>query len=222
MATAVLSAAALLFTLTRSVWIGSSVATLVAVLAHPRLRRYVLPLVAGAAAVVAISLVALPGLYAKAQARESQQGPIWDRINLSRAALNMVDARPLFGFGWNRFDAVGTDYFQQSDDIPLTSGVGVGVHSAYLSHLAELGLVGTTLWLLSTVLAVWLAIARRGPPELEPWRYGLLAVTVMFLVVSLFVYPYLFGVVVVWTWAGILYGSRLASGQPPRRSIFTS
>jgi O-antigen ligase len=81
------------------------------------------------------------------------------------------------------------------------------VHSAYLSHLAELGLAGTSLWLLSTVLAVWVALRRRGPPELEPWRYGLIAISVLFLVVSAFVYPYLFGVVVLWMWTGIVYGA---------------
>ena len=52
-----------------------------------------------------------------------------------------------------------------------------------------------------------MALRRRGPPELEPWRYGLIAISVLFLVVSAFVYPYLFGVVVLWMWAGIVYGA---------------
>jgi hypothetical protein len=69
------------------------------------------------------------------------------------------------------------------------------------------------LWLLSTGLAVWMALRRRGPPELVPWRYGLIAISVLFLVVSGFVYPYLFGVVVLWVWAGIVYGAE----QPTTR-----
>jgi putative inorganic carbon (HCO3(-)) transporter len=204
--TAVLCAASLVFTLTRSVWVGAAAATLVTMLAHPQLRRWLLPVAVSAALVTAGTITAIPGLASKVQTRESSQGPIWDRLNLSRAALNMAEARPLFGFGWDRFKAVGTEYFQQGD-FPLTAGVGVNVHSAYLSDLAELGLVGTTLWLASTVFAVWLALRRRGPPELEPWRYGLVAISVMFLVVSAFVYPYLFGVVVFWMWAGIVYGA---------------
>jgi len=215
-ATAILCVAALLFTLTRSVWVGSAVATLVTMLAHPGLRRWVVPVTVGAVLITATSLAAIPGLAERAQTRESQRGPIYDRLNLSRAALNMVEARPLTGFGWNRFTTVGTDYFQQGD-YPLTAGVGVVVHSAYLSHLAELGLVGTSLWLLSTALAVWLAFTRRGPPELEPWRYGLLAIAVLFFVVSAFVYPYMFGVVVLWIWAGILYGSAEDSSAEERR-----
>jgi putative inorganic carbon (HCO3(-)) transporter len=212
--TAVLCAASLVFTLTRSVWVGSAVATVATMLAHPRLRRWLLPVAVSATLLTAGTIAVIPGLATKVQTRESSQGPIWDRLNLSRAAINMAEARPLFGFGWDRFKAVGTDYFQQGD-FPLTAGVGVNVHSAYLSNLAELGLVGTTLWLLSTVLALWLALRRRGPPELEPWRYGLIAISVLFLVVSSFVYPYLFGVVVLWMWAGIVYG---AGGSSTSRS----
>jgi putative inorganic carbon (hco3(-)) transporter len=207
--TVLLCAGALVFTLTRSVWVGAAAATVATMLAHPQLRRWLLPVALAAALMTAGTIAVVPGLGEKVQARESSKGPIWDRLNLSRAALNMAEARPLVGFGWDRFKAVGTDYFQQGD-FPLTAGVGVNVHSAYLSNLAELGLAGTSLWLLSTVLVVWMALRRRGPPELEPWRYGLIAISVLFFVVSAFVYPYLFGVVVLWMWAGIVYGA----GQP--------
>ena len=64
---------------------------------------------------------------------------------------------------------------------------------------------------MSTALAMWLALSRRGPPEFEPWRYGLIAIAVQFFVVSALVYPYLFGVVVLWMWTGILLGGTQAS-----------
>ena len=67
-----------------------------------------------------------------------------------------------------------------------------------------------------TVLAVWLALTRRGPPELELWRYGLLAISVCFSIVSALVYPYLFPVVVLWLWAGIVYG---AGRQPDTAAV---
>ena len=66
------------------------------------------------------TIAVVPGLAQNVQTRESSQGPIWDRLNLSRAALNMAEARPLVGFGWDRFKAVGTDYFQQAD-FPFTA-----------------------------------------------------------------------------------------------------
>jgi putative inorganic carbon (hco3(-)) transporter len=203
--TALLCSAALVLTLTRSVWVGAAVATVITMLAHPRLRRWLVPVLVGSALVTVATVATVPGLETKVLARESQRGPIYDRLNLNRAALNMVEARPLTGFGWDRFKDVGTNYFQIGD-FPLTAGVGVGVHNAYFSHLAELGLVGTSLWLLSLLLAIWLALSRRGPPELHAWRYGLLAIAILNLVVSAFVYPYMFSIVVLWVWAGIVYG----------------
>jgi len=220
--TAVLCSAALLLTLTRSVWVAAAAATTITMLSHPQLRRWLVPVAVGAALMTGATLAAVPGLKQKTLARESQRGPIYDRLNLNRAALNMVEARPLTGFGWDRFKDVGTDYFQIGD-YPLTAGVGVGVHNAYFSHLAELGLVGASLWLLSMLLAVWLALSRRGAPELEPWRYALLAIAILDFVVSAFVYPYLFSIVVLWVWAGIVYGpAARATGDAPLRGARTS
>jgi O-antigen ligase len=218
--TVLLCAAALVFTLTRSVWLGAMIATAVTMLAHPQLRRWTAPVAASAVLITAGSLAIVPGLSERASERRTQEGPIWDRMNLNRAALNMAEARPLFGFGWGSFKTQGVNYFVQAATYPL-SATNLGVHSAYLDHLAELGLVGTSLWVLSTALAVWLALSRRGPPELEPWRYGLLAIAIMCAFVAAFVYPYLFGTIVLWLWAGIVYASggwRAQPVQEPRRS----
>jgi putative inorganic carbon (HCO3(-)) transporter len=215
-ATVVLCAAALLFTLTRSVWLGAMIATAVTMLAHPTLRRWMVPVAVGAVLITAGSLAVIPGLAAHARERRSQTATIWDRLNLNRAALSMVEERPLTGFGWGSFKTKGIDHFQQAATYPLTAGT-LPVHSAYFDHLAELGLVGTSLWVLSTVLAVWLALSRRGPPELDPWRYGLLAIAIMCAVVAAFVYPYMFGTIVLWLWAGILYGSGRRRPRPLRQ-----
>jgi O-antigen ligase len=130
---------------------------------------------------------------------------VWDRYNLNRAALNMVEQRPLFGYGWGSFADRGTDFFELGPDYPLTAGVGTGVHSAVFSHLAELGLIGTFLWAASTILVPATAILRRGPPELAPWRAGLLAYAVFWWVVANFVYPYMFSVLILWLFAGVLW-----------------
>lgn len=216
-ATIVLCAAGLLFTLTRSVWIGAMAATVITMLAHPQLRRWLVPVAAGAALVTAGTLAAVPGLAKKASERRSQEATVWDRLNLDHAALNMAEARPLFGFGWGSFKTEGVNYFEQADTYPL-SATNLPVHSAYFDHLAELGLVGTALWILSTVFAVGLAISRRGPPELEHWRFGLLAIAIMYAVVAAFVYPYMFGTIVLWLWAGIVYAAA-PSPQPAAITI---
>ena len=88
-----------------------------------------------------MAFVLIPGLSAKVQARASEQGPVWDRENLTVAALNMVSARPLLGFGWSRFQQESAPYFQQSPNYPLTA-TGIDVHNYFFTYAVELGLVG--------------------------------------------------------------------------------
>lgn len=182
-AIAVLCLLDLLFTQERSVWIGAIAAILCAAAAAPALRRPLLRAAAVAVAAIAVALVLAPGLYGQTTERIGDQSTEWDRLNLNRAAENMVAARPLFGFGLDTFKDQSGDYFQQSPDYPLTN-TGGELHNVFLSNAAELGLVGTSIWLLALLLAVGGAIVVRGPPQLYPWRIGLLAVAVMWVVVA--------------------------------------
>jgi O-antigen ligase len=228
----VLGALGILFTLTRAVWIGAVAGTLAAMVVVPRARRYILPVaVVGVIGVIA-ALALIPGLSAKADDRINAKSPVWDRYNTNNAAIRMVEARPIFGFGWQTFVDKGPDYLRQSDTYPLT-GAGLEVHNVFLSHLAELGLVGTALWCVALFGAVGGAIVRRGPPELYPWRIGLLAVFICFLIVgNLGPLSYPFPNLLLWTWAGIAgaefflaprRGSKgLAGDDAPRPVLATS
>ena len=73
----------------------------------------------------------IPGLSESVSQRANEQGTIWDRKNLARAAANMVEAKPLLGFGWSRFAQDSADYFEQSPDYPLTA-TSAGVHNTPL------------------------------------------------------------------------------------------
>lgn len=204
-------------TLTRAIWIGSALAVAVTFAIVPALRRWLMPAAAfGALAVVTVLLV-VPGLSANASQRATSQSPIWDRLNTNRAALAMVEDHPLFGVGWNRFTAESPNYLRQGVDYPL-SGVGIEVHNVLLSHAAELGLVGAALWLLAMAGSVGHGIVRRAPPELVPWRYGLVAIAIEFAVVAA-VGPLSYALpnMLIWLWAGIvltpyLTEPRLAEG----------
>jgi O-antigen ligase len=154
---------------------------------------------------IGASLVVIPGLSRTVHARLSEQGVLWDRANLARAAVNMVDAKPLFGFGWGRFASDSADYFEQAFDYPLTA-TSAGVHNIPLTYAAELGLVGLTLWLAGLVLGVGGALAARAPPDLVPWRLGLLAVATASLVVMNSVPPTTWLNRSLWLLAGVVYG----------------
>jgi putative inorganic carbon (HCO3(-)) transporter len=214
--TAVLCAAGTLFTLQRAVWIGAALATLLALVGFQQLRRYVVIAAVVLPAIVLISFAVVPGLESKALTRAQDERPVWDRQNLNAAAIRMIEARPLLGFGWQQFHTHSPEYFQQASTYPLT-GTKEPLHSAFLSNAVELGIPGTILWLVAIVLAVGGAIARRGPPALEPWRIGLLAYAVMWIVVANFTpLERPFVSILLMVWAGVVWAGR---DPGPRRHI---
>jgi O-antigen ligase len=200
-------------TLTRSVWIGTAAAGIATMLSFRELRRYLVPAGAAVFAGVLVSLAAIPGLSQRASDRQHDQRPIWDRQNGNAAAIRMLGDRPLVGFGWNEYNAKNSNYFVQDKNIPLT-GYNVPLHNVYLSNAVELGLLGAALWLAALLAAIGGAIFRRGPPELRPWRIGLAAISVQWLVVSaLSPSPYAFPNLLLWTWAGVASGLLVSQWQ---------
>jgi O-antigen ligase len=153
----------------------------------------------------------VPGLSQDASEREGEDAPVWVRINTANAALSAVEQNPLMGLGWGRFEELGGDYFHQSGDTPL-EGLGEGVHNVLLARASELGVIGAFLWLAALLLAVGGAIVRRGPPELLPWRVGLLALAVHWAVVAAATpLPYAFPTLLLFAWAGITRAGAPAS-----------
>jgi O-antigen ligase len=217
-ATAVIPLCALgcLLTLERAVWIAVVLGVAAAMLTTPALRRRLVPvLLCGALAVGAV-YVAVPQISSRASARVADRLPVWDRQNQVAAALRMIPQRPLLGFGWSTFQRDSGPYFLQAPTYPLT-GWHTALHNVFLLNLVELGLVGTALWLGALVACVGGAIARRGPPELLPWRSGLVALAVFWLVVVLFnPLQQTFSELLLWSWAGIVAGgASSSSGADP-------
>jgi putative inorganic carbon (HCO3(-)) transporter len=214
-AVGLLCAAALLLTLTRSVWIASVVASLTSLAAFRETRRLVVPAI-GCAAALSIALLALfPQLEERAAERRDARRSVSERMNVNAAALTMVGERPLLGFGWSTFRERNEEYFPLLEDVPQTAERRLGIHNVLLTFATELGLIGATLFALGFLLAVGGAIATRGPPELRPWRIGLLAIALFWTVVAMFaplgqVLPTL----IPWLWAGIVLGpTLLAEGR---------
>ena len=194
--------------LERSVWIGVVLGTIVAMLATRGLRRHLVVVVIAGAVAIAVSLLLIPGLSQSVQQRANDSATVWDRKNLARAGINMVEARPLFGFGWSRFSSYSADYFQQAFDYPLTA-TQAGVHNTPLTYAVDLGLVGVTLWALGVSLGVGTALVTRGPPDLLRWRIGLLAIAVAYLVVMNSVPPTAWLNRSLWLFAGVVYAGAL-------------
>jgi putative inorganic carbon (hco3(-)) transporter len=207
---AILCVIGLLFTMTRSVWLASAVATLAVTVSVQPLRRYAIPIAAGGTALIIALLALVPAVETRAEARKQAWRSVSERENVNAAALAMIRERPLLGFGWTTFRQHNADYFPLLEDVPQTAKRKLAIHNVFLLYTTELGLVGAALFCLSFALAIGGAIVRRGPPELDPWRIALLALALFWAAVAAFaplgqVLPsYL-----PWLWAGVVEGGAL-------------
>jgi O-antigen ligase len=208
-------------TLERGVWLAAVVAILVVGLATRSGRRWLVPgVMIGAIALVG-ALVIFPALEQKASSRANDQLSVWDRENQAIAGANMVEAKPLLGFGWDRYESDSIGYFRQTKDYPLvgysSSEKPLPLHDIYLSYAVELGLVGAVLWLCVLLWGVGSAIFVRSSAELRPWKMGLLAFAVFFIVVGVFNPDQApFPTLLLWAWAGVALGSAPLASQAQR------
>lgn len=216
---AALCLAGCLFTLTREVWLGTAVAALLTLAAFAEVRRFLLPAVVAGALVTVLALATVPGFAASFHSRTHDQSSLWVRKNVARAAVNMIDAKPLLGFGWNNFVPESPSYFRSAETYPMI-GIGVPVHNLFLRNAVELGLIGTALWALAMALALGgAAVAAPDRPELRVWQIGMAAIALNFLVIINFApSSYAFPTALVWVWAGVV-GSPLTRPElaPERR-----
>jgi O-antigen ligase len=221
--TIALCSTGVLFTLERSVWLGTIAGAVVGAVAVREIRRLILPFAVAGAVLVGASLTLVPGLSEHVHRRANDRATIWDRRNLATAANNMVAARPLVGFGWSTFERSSVDYFRQSADYPLdpnlgfsaTTGGTFSIHNQLLSYAATIGLLGTALWLAGIVLGIRGAVLARGSPGLEPWRLALLPIVVFYFIVSTFIPPLLFPNLVLWFWIGVVWSAYNAGLTTP-------
>ena len=210
-----LDAGALFFTLTRSVWIGTFIGVVGAMLLTKQSRRILAPLLLTGFVAVAAVLAVSPSIRAETIGRAQSQSPVWDRQNTDLAALRIIKEYPLTGVGWEKFVDVSINYMEQQPGYPIT-GQGIEVHNVFLSHAAELGIPGLLLWLLAFGGAVRRGLfpgrleydgASKGPPDRERqlWRAGGVAVVLCFFVIAdLAPFSQALPNSLLWTWLGIL------------------
>jgi putative inorganic carbon (HCO3(-)) transporter len=197
-------AVGIVFTLTRQVWLAAALATVLTLALRRPLRPWLIPgAVAGAVAVLAI-FAFVPGFSGRAHDRLNDQSPVWDRLNSDAATLRMMGERPALGFGWYTFAQRGDPYYRLAADRPLST---VGrPHNVFLAYGAEIGVPATLVWIGTLLFAVGGALLKRGPPDLDAWRSGLLAVFVAWIVVANFTpMGYAFDHALLWLLAGLCW-----------------
>jgi O-antigen ligase len=212
--------------------VGGALAAVVTMLMVRELRRWALPVLGVSAILMACLVAFVPGMSSKVHERitsTSAHRSGWDRKNLNSAAVRMAEAHPLFGVGWDEFTERAEPYLRTAPGYPMTGGInGTGtvqvVHNAFLSNAAELGLIGTFLWCAALAGVFFGAVFQRHPPELRPWRIALLAMAIMWVVVSnLIPLSKPFPTLLLFLWAGLAYEPGVALAPvPARRKLVSS
>ena len=213
-AIALLCFSALALTRSWEVWAAAALGLTAALLTVRELRRYVVPAIGVGAFLVLFVLVFAPGLLTGNGADPERAAPVPERGALMDAGRAMVAERPLLGVGWG----AAAQEIPAHLDRPETASPGetLAIPSVILSNTVELGLVGATLWAIALLLAIGAAMSRRGPPWLDPWRLGVIAIAVSWVVLAnLTVLAAAFPAMVLWTWAGLLSTRLARPGAPP-------
>jgi putative inorganic carbon (hco3(-)) transporter len=210
---AVLCTIGVVLTLTRSVWLSAAVATTATAIAVREARRW-FPVAAIVATVItAVTLATVPGLAVKASSRLNQAQTVYERESLLTASIRMVEARPLFGFGWATFETASEPYYIVGAG-PTKLIHAEPVHNVYASNLAELGLIGTGAWLIAGAVALGGPLRRYASGEARLWRIMLGTTLTSWLCLAVAAPLYqIFPHLVVWTLGGVYTGCLLSGGS---------
>ena len=157
-AVAIVSVYGIYLTLTRAVWLAFVLVLIGgALFARGHRRWYVatLTLVILAIAVQWNAFVSSD----RAAGGVGSESEIQDRLNILATSLWAVGEKPVFGWGIGRFAAVNTYHHQQwSPATPWDRGYGISSHLDLLGIMAELGVVGLSLWVTVLVLIARLLV----------------------------------------------------------------
>lgn len=153
---------AILFTFTRSVWIGLALSGFVMLVAQtPRHLR--LPVAAGTMVVGAVLAVCMWSLVLNLNREDSgavSQHSVRQRESFAYVSYHMICDYPLFGVGFGRFYDQKMPYLSdRSQSFELESIRGLHHHNTFLGLWTETGLVGLTAFL--AMLGGWIAIGAR-------------------------------------------------------------
>ncbi|MGE0215155.1 O-antigen ligase family protein [Mycolicibacterium sp.] len=148
--------AGIYLTHTRAVWLSAVVVLVLGAVLAKGFRRGFVAALGLVAAAVAVNWSAFTSSDRQAGGVASQS-EIQSRLNGIQTALWARAREPFEGWGIGRFPAVNRHHHQQwSLEVPWIGGYGEASHTNEMGLLAELGLIGLTLW-----IAVLLLIAHR-------------------------------------------------------------
>lgn len=138
---------AIFFTYTRATWVAAVVGLGVISIFTLRYKKNVFIVTALVLCVSVLSAMFFMLDYdtsSFAVKRATSENPVYDRLNLYIASINMFVHNPIFGVGFTRFSDNVMKYYKNIDGIPFRNAE-THEHDTFMGILAEMGLVGLTL-----------------------------------------------------------------------------
>jgi len=142
---------AIYFTYTRSNWVMLAALILVITVTQKDLRKI------GILVILLIIVIYGSGAFSKFSMHSNtlftgRKNPIYDRLNLMYATMEMIKDEPILGHGYGNFGHYVNGYFIEKSNIPLR-GEGEGNHNVFLGLAAEVGVIGSILYLTIFIIA---------------------------------------------------------------------
>jgi len=150
---------AIFFTYTRAAWLAALLAFVVSGIFIFKEKGKIFAAVSLALFIVVASSTAFflsNDTVSFAIKRTRAEKPIYDRLNLYIASLNMFVHHPFFGVGFGRFADCSADYFKNVDGVTFRNSE-LSEHDTFAGVMAEMGISGIAL-----ILLIYVTILRRS------------------------------------------------------------
>lgn len=159
---------AIFFTYTRAAWIAGLLSFTIIIALNLRQKQKIATLTL----IVLCTIVVMGASFfleekttGLALNRARDESPIYDRLNLYIASVNMFIKNPVFGVGFGKFSDNSPDYFENVSGIPYQDSE-LKEHDTFMVVVAEMGLVGILLILSAYISILWRSVRlyqRLGP-----------------------------------------------------------
>ena len=151
--------------LERAAWLGGVLVTIGLICLYPKVMLRLL--IIGALVMAVLGTGILSSHLALSVDRFGDSDPVYDRLVVFDAMMQMAEMKPILGWGYETLDQNIQHYYRQVNNAYISSRL-VTSHNTYMTILTELGLAGFLLymfpvaWWFILSLRVWQRMAKKG------------------------------------------------------------
>lgn len=154
-----LGIAGIFLTLTRGSWLGGLSVLLGMLILYPKITLRIIAIVLLVAVILGGTI--LSNQFANASRRLTTVNTVQSRMEVSKALITMTSIKPIFGWGYETERLYSRQFIE---NITMVDTPSLSSHNTYLTIMAEMGLVGFSLYIFP--FAYWLVRSIKVLPKL--------------------------------------------------------